>query len=248
MVLHANALSVRYSGNSQATLHDIDLDFPEGSFTVLVGPSGCGKSTFLFSLAGLIAPDSGSVVDDGMRVDGPNPRRGVAFQRDILFPWLSVHANIDFALRASGWPRARRQDRVIELLESVGLTDAIAGHAPNQLSGGMRQRVGLARMLAGEPDVMLMDEPFAALDAQTRLNMQDLVVDLWQRLRRTIVFVTHDVDEAIRLSDRIVVLSHGRVLRLIDNPLPRPRPAESLADLPGYSTLRRQLHLDLSLI
>ncbi|HEX7823717.1 MAG TPA: ATP-binding cassette domain-containing protein, partial [Mycobacterium sp.] len=142
-------------------------------------------------------------------------------------------------------PAKRHPERIHELLSAVGLPDDVARQRPNQLSGGMRQRVGLARLLAGEPDVMLMDEPFAALDAQTRLRMQDLVVDLWSRLRRTVVFVTHDVDEAIRLSDRIVVLSRGRVSSSIDNPLPRPRPADSLADLAGYSDLRRWLHHEL---
>ncbi|EID09282.1 ABC transporter ATP-binding protein [Mycolicibacterium phlei] len=245
MTLRAENVTVVHEGAVAPALKDVSLEFAEGSFTVLVGPSGCGKSTLLYCLAGLLTPTAGRVVDGGTVVEEPNPRRGMAFQRDILFPWMSVEANLVFALRAKGIPARQRSARVRELLSDVGLSPEVARQRPNQLSGGMRQRVGLARVLAGEPDVMLMDEPFAALDAQTRLRMQDLVVDLWSRLRRTVVFVTHDVDEAIRLSDRIVVLGDGAVRTSIENPLPRPRPADSLADLDGYSDLRRLLHQEL---
>lgn len=245
MTLSARGVTVQFPGTDTPSLDDIDLDFAPGSFTALVGPSGSGKSTLLQCLSGLLAPTRGEVTDDGQPVRGPHPRRGMAFQRDILFGWMSVAANIGFALRAKQIPVGRHRARVRELLAAVELTAVVADRRPNQLSGGMRQRVGIARMLAGEPDVMLMDEPFAAVDAQTRLRMQDLVVDLWSRLRRTVVFVTHDVDEAIRLSDRIVVLHDGRVHSCVDNPLPRPRPADSLADLDGYSALRRWLHHEL---
>ncbi|MDG4668243.1 ABC transporter ATP-binding protein [Mycobacterium sp. 236(2023)] len=245
MTLQAHDVTVVHDGATTPALKDVSVEFGEGSFTVLVGPSGSGKSTLLYCLAGLLSPTSGRVTDDGELVQRPDPRRGMAFQRDILFPWMSVESNLVFALRAKGVPARERGRRVRELLDSVGLSPDVARQRPNQLSGGMRQRVGLARVLAGEPDVMLMDEPFAALDAQTRLRMQDLVVDLWSRLRRTVVFVTHDVDEAIRLSDRIVVLGDGAVRTSIDNPLPRPRPADSLADLGGYSDLRRRLHHEL---
>jgi NitT/TauT family transport system ATP-binding protein len=245
MTLQARDLTVQFPGAAAPALHDVTLDVAAGSFTVLVGPSGSGKSTLLYCLAGLLQPTGGEVVDDGSLVTGPHPRRGMAFQRDILFAWMSVESNIRFALRANGVPARHHRARVRELLTAVGLSSDVAGRRPSQLSGGMRQRIGLARMLAGEPDVMLMDEPFAALDAQTRLRMQDLVVDLWARLRRTVLFVTHDVDEAIRLSDRIVVLADGHIRSTIDNPLPRPRPADSLADLAGYSELRRWLHHQL---
>jgi len=245
MTLRADEVTVVHDGTTTPALKDVSLEFAEGSFTVLVGPSGSGKSTLLYCLAGLLQPTSGRVTDDGDLVERPDPRRGMAFQRDILFPWMSVEANLVFALRAKGVPSRERGPRVRELLAAVGLSSDVTRQRPNQLSGGMRQRVGLARVLAGEPDVMLMDEPFAALDAQTRLRMQDLVVDLWSRLRRTVVFVTHDVDEAIRLSDRIVVLGDGAVRTSIENPLPRPRPADSLADLDGYSDLRRRLHREL---
>jgi ABC-type nitrate/sulfonate/bicarbonate transport system ATPase subunit len=245
MTVQARDLTVQFPGAAAPALRDITLDIAAGSFTVLVGPSGSGKSTLLYCLAGLLQPTEGQVIDGGAPVTGPHPRRGIAFQRDILFAWMNVESNIRFALRANGVPARHHRARVRELLTAVGLPLDVAGRRPSQLSGGQRQRVGLARMLAGEPEVMLMDEPFAALDAQTRLRMQDLVVDLWSRLRRTILFVTHDVDEAIRLSDRIVVLADGEIRSTIDNPLPRPRPADSLADLAGYSDLRRWLHHQL---
>ncbi|MQY17040.1 ABC transporter ATP-binding protein [Nocardia macrotermitis] len=247
MAVVTTDLVVRFPGNPHPTLRGIDLTVPDGAFTVLVGASGSGKSTLLHCLAGLIAPTSGTVTEDGESVRGPDPRRGVAFQRDVLFPWMSVAGNIEFALRARKFASGRRRGRIEELLDLVGLPADIAGKRPNQLSGGMRQRVGLARMLAGEPDIMLMDEPFAALDALTRLNMQDLLIDLWTRLGRTIVFVTHDVDEAIRLSDTIGVLHGGRITNRITNPLARPRPADTLADQPGYSELRRTLHHELGI-
>lgn len=245
MTIRADGVTVHFSGTPIPSLHDINLAFEEGSFTVLVGPSGSGKSTLLYCLAGLLRPNQGSVTEDGSPVSGPHPRRGMAFQRDILFPWMSIESNLNFALDATGVPRQEQGSRVRALLADVGLPPEVARQRPNQLSGGMRQRVGIARMLAGSPEVLLMDEPFAALDAQTRLRMQDLVVDLWSRLRRTVIFVTHDVDEAIRLSDHIVVLHEGRVRSHITNPLPRPRPADQLADLPEYSGLRSRLHHEL---
>ncbi|MEV0247166.1 ABC transporter ATP-binding protein [Nocardia sp. NPDC050712] len=247
MAMATRDLVVRFPKSPRPALTHVDMSVPDGSFTVLVGASGSGKSTLLHCLAGLITPTSGTVTDNGAAVRAPDPRRGVAFQRDVLFPWLSVAGNIDFALRAHRVPAARRRARIDELLELVGLPADAATKRPSQLSGGMRQRVGIARMLAGEPDVMLMDEPFAALDALTRLNMQDLLIDLWIRLQRTVVFVTHDIDEAIRLSDTISVLRDGRITTQIVNPLDRPRPADTLADQPGYSDLRRTLHHELGI-
>ncbi|MGW4351472.1 ABC transporter ATP-binding protein [Nocardia sp. NPDC004582] len=247
MTIATHDLTVRFPNTAQPSLRGIDLTVPDGSFTVLVGASGSGKSTLLHCLAGLIAPTSGTVTDNGTPVLAPDPRRGVAFQRDVLFPWLSVAGNIDFALRAHRVPVRLRGSRIDELLDLVGLPAEVRRKRPAQLSGGMRQRVGIARMLAGEPEIMLMDEPFAALDALTRLNMQDLLIDLWTRLRRTVVFVTHDVDEAIRLSDTISVLAGGRITEQITNPLSRPRPADALADQPGYSELRRLLHHQLGI-
>ena len=243
--LAIRGLGVRFAGQAAPALDGIDLTFPAGSFTVLVGPSGCGKSTLLNCLAGLVLPTWGTVSADGVPVTGPDPRRGVVFQRDILFPWTTVRGNLDFALRARKVPRDRRPARIRELLAAVHLDDQIRDRKPNELSGGMRQRVGIARMLAGDPDVMLMDEPFAALDAQTRLNMQDLVTEIWATSKPTIVFVTHDVDEAIRLADHIVVMAAGGIRECLDSPLARPRPGHRLADLDGYSELRRHLHEQL---
>lgn len=242
MAIRTDDLVVHYPGNPAPTLDGISLTIPDGSFTVLLGASGSGKSTLLHCLAGLITPTSGTVTDHGAAVTAPDPRRGVAFQRDVLFPWMSVADNIGFALRARGVRAADRSARVAALLDDVELARTVAGRRPSELSGGMRQRVGIARLLAGEPAVMLMDEPFAALDALTRLKMQDLLTDLWTRARRTIVFVTHDIDEAIRLADTVEVLDNGRLTERITNPLDRPRPADTLADRPGYSEIRKRLH------
>ncbi|MGV9798647.1 ABC transporter ATP-binding protein [Mycobacterium sp. NPDC003449] len=247
--LETRDLVVRFPGKPQPTLDHISLTIPDGSFAVLVGASGSGKSTLLHCLAGLITPTSGTVVDHGegtgRPVTAPSPRRGVAFQRDVLFPWMTVADNIEFALAARKSAKPERRARIRDLLDLVGLPEDVGGQRPTELSGGMRQRVSIARVLAGEPTVMLMDEPFAALDALTRLRMQDLLIDLWTRLNRTIVFVTHDIDEAIRLGDTVSVLRDGHIAEHIVNPLSRPRPADALADQPGYSEIRKILHHQL---
>jgi NitT/TauT family transport system ATP-binding protein len=245
MAVETADLTVQFTGKPAPALTGVTMSIPDGSFAVLVGASGSGKSTLLHCLAGLITPTAGVVRDNGDIVDAPHPRRGVAFQRDVLFPWMTVADNIDFALVARKYPKGRRQARIRELLELVGLTPEVGRQRPTELSGGMRQRASMARVLAGEPDVMLMDEPFAALDALTRLRMQDLLIDLWTRLNRTIVFVTHDIDEAIRLGDTVSVLRDGRIVDHITNPLSRPRPAEALADQAGYSEIRKTLHHQL---
>ncbi len=245
MAIQTHDLVVQFPGQREPTLKNISLTVPDGSFAVLVGASGSGKSTLLHCLAGLIAPTSGTVTDNGEPVTEPHPRRGVAFQRDVLFPWMTVADNIDFALTARHLAKAERQEQIRILLDLVGLRADVARQRPTELSGGMRQRVSIARVLAGEPSVMLMDEPFAALDALTRLRMQDLLIGLWTRLNRTIVFVTHDIDEAIRLGDTVSVLRDGRIADHIVNPLSRPRPADALADQPGYSEIRKTLHRQL---
>lgn len=247
MAIQTHDLVVQFPGKQEPTLKGISLAIPDGSFSVLVGASGSGKSTLLHCLAGLITATAGSVTDNGKPVTGPEPRRGVAFQRDVLFPWMSVADNVDFALSARRLPKPQRRSTMHELLELVGLRDDVATQRPGELSGGMRQRVSIARVLAGEPTVMLMDEPFAALDALTRLRMQDLLIDLWTRLNRTIVFVTHDIDEAIRLGDTVSVLRDGQIVEQITNPLSRPRPADALADQPGYSEIRKTLHHELGI-
>ena len=245
MAIETHDLVVQFPGKLEPTLKNISITIPDGSFTVLVGASGSGKSTLLHCLAGLLTPTSGTVTDNGEPVTAPDPRRGVAFQRDVLFPWMTVADNIDFALAASQLAKRERHARIHELLDLVGLRDEVGKQRPAELSGGMRQRVSIARVLAGEPTVMLMDEPFAALDALTRLRMQDLLIDLWTRLNRTIVFVTHDIDEAIRLGDTVSLLRDGEIVDHITNPLSRPRPADALADQPGYSEVRKTLHHQL---
>ncbi|QRY53311.1 ABC transporter ATP-binding protein [Mycolicibacterium septicum] len=247
MAIQTHDLVVTFPGKQEPTLKGISLTIPDGSFSVLVGASGSGKSTLLHCLAGLITATTGSVTDSGERVTAPHPQRGVAFQRDVLFPWMTVADNIDFALAARRLSKPGRRDKIHELLDLVGLRDEVATQRPGELSGGMRQRVSIARVLAGEPTVMLMDEPFAALDALTRLRMQDLLIDLWTRLNRTIVFVTHDIDEAIRLGDTVSVLRDGQIADQITNPLSRPRPADALADQPGYSEIRKTLHHQLGI-
>jgi NitT/TauT family transport system ATP-binding protein len=245
MAIETHDLVVQFPGKPEPTLKNISITILDGSFTVLVGASGSGKSTLLHCLAGLLTPTSGTVTDNGEPVTAPDPRRGVAFQRDVLFPWMTVADNIDFALAARQLAKRERHARIHELLDLVGLQDEVAKQRPTELSGGMRQRVSIARVLAGEPTVMLMDEPFAALDALTRLRMQDLLIDLWTRLNRTIVFVTHDIDEAIRLGDTVSLLRDGEIVDHITNPLSRPRPADALADQPGYSEVRKTLHHQL---
>lgn len=245
MELRIRNLGVTYKGKPAPALDEVTMTIPSGAFVVLVGPSGSGKSTLLRCLAGIETPSRGEITAGGGAVLAPDPSRGMVFQRDVLFPWATIEANIAFALRARGTTKREMEPIIDELLRLVRLPLEVKRQRPAALSGGMRQRAGIARMLAGEPEVMLMDEPFAALDAQTRLRMQDLVIELWSRLGRTAVFVTHDVDEAIRLSQTIFVLRDGRLNARIENPLPSDRPAARLADVPGYSELRRRLHNEL---
>ena len=197
----------------------ITFDVAAHELVCLVGSSGCGKSTLLNIVAGLEVPTSGSVEVDGERVVGPGPDRGMVFQTYSLYPWRTVAENVGFGLECVGMRKRARAERVHELLGIVGLTK-FADHTPNQLSGGMRQRVAIARALAPEPDVLLLDEPFGALDAQTRRSMQDFLLTLWRRTRATVLFVTHDIGEAIYLGSRVLVLaSHpGRVLAEIEVP------------------------------
>jgi ABC-type nitrate/sulfonate/bicarbonate transport system ATPase subunit len=197
----------------------VNLQVADEEFVCLVGSSGCGKSTLLNIIAGLDMPTSGSVEIDHEPVVGPGPDRGMVFQTYSLYPWRTVAENVAFGLECAHMRRAERAERVHELLGIVGLSK-FADHTPDQLSGGMRQRVAIARALAPEPDVLLLDEPFGALDAQTRRSMQDFLLTVWRRTRATVVFVTHDIPEAIYLWSRVVVLaSHpGRVIADIDVP------------------------------
>jgi NitT/TauT family transport system ATP-binding protein len=209
-------------------------------FVSVIGPSGCGKSTLIRILAGLDWPTAGSVRLDGQPVAGPGPDRGMVFQGYTLFPWLTVKRNVMFGMRMKGIARRSAEERARHWLELVGL-EAFADHYPSQLSGGMKQRVAIARALANEPRILLMDEPFGALDAQTRASMQRHLLRIWESVDVTIVFITHDLDEATLLSDRIVVLgaNPGRVLEIIDVPLSRPRSADLFLSGHFLATRRR---------
>ncbi len=210
-------------------LENVDVTIGEGEFVALLGPSGCGKSTLLNLLAGFESPSNGRILFDGAEVARPGPDRGVVFQEAGLLPWLTVWENVIFGPKVQKKRREDYEARAQEMLALVGL-EGFHNALPAQLSGGMRQRVGIARVLVMQPRALLMDEPFGALDAQTRLNMQQLLLDVWQRLRTTVLFVTHDIDEAILLADRVCVMSArpGRIIEDIPITLRRPRSIDDL--------------------
>lgn len=231
------------SGGGEFTaLADVDLRVEEGEFVSLIGPSGCGKSTLLEILAGLQAPSSGAVLLGGRPVTGPGPDRAVVFQNYALFPWRTVIQNVAFGLEIAGLDRATRLERSKGLLELVGLAE-FAEHFVWQISGGMRQRVGLARALACDPEVLLMDEPFGALDALTRDVLQDQLLQVQRETRKSVVFVTHSVDEAIYLSDRIVVMgtAPGRVIQIIHVGLSREGGRQSMRSTSRYGEIHREV-------
>jgi NitT/TauT family transport system ATP-binding protein len=206
---------VRLSYTGAPVVDGLSLSVQPGEILVLTGPSGCGKSTVLRALAGLLRPDSGRVLADGHEVTATSRDRGMVFQDSALLPWRTVRSNIELALQLRGEPRAGRRERADRWIDEVGLT-GFADYLPKSLSGGMRQRVQLARGLAGAPRAVMMDEPFAALDTQTRAAMQRLLIDTWRAHPTTIVFVTHDVDEALILGDRVAVLGRvGQPLRAV---------------------------------
>ena len=209
-------------------LSGIDLVIARGEFVCIIGESGCGKSTLLRMMAGLLMPSEGEVLHDGTPVRGVRHELGFVFQQDAVFPWLTVEKNVAYGPTSRGVPKAERERLVAQWCEAVGLT-AFRKAYPKQLSGGMRKRVDLARAYANSPDVLLMDEPFAALDVQTKAEMQDAVLELWRSTRKTVVFVTHDLDEAVFLADVVVVLSSrpGRVHAIVRSTLARPRSAET---------------------
>jgi NitT/TauT family transport system ATP-binding protein len=208
---------------------DVSFDIAQGEFVCLIGPSGCGKTTLLNMLAGLDAPSAGEVFIDGRPINGPGPDRAVLFQEPALFPWMSVRRNVEFALELIGVPRAERRERAMEWLQKVHLT-RFADAQPHELSGGMRQRAALARAMACEPDVLLADEPFAALDAQTREILQEELQRVWSETRNTFVFVTHNVREAVFLADRVLLMSAppGRIVEEQRITAPRPRQFEDV--------------------
>jgi NitT/TauT family transport system ATP-binding protein len=226
-------------------LANFDIDVEEGEFLSIVGPSGCGKSTFLNVLLGLIRPDSGDVRMRGTPISGPSTDRAMVFQEFGLLPWRTVQANVELGLELKGMATAVRRKVSQPLIEMIGLS-GFEGHFPHELSGGMKQRVGLARALATDPLVLLMDEPFAALDAQTRDLMQVELLRVWQEAKKTVLFVTHQIDEAIYLSDRVMVMTKrpGRAKKIFRIDLPRPRDYE-MRVTPEFNELKLEIWNEL---
>lgn len=206
---------------------DVSITVQPGEFVSLIGPSGCGKSTLLSIVAGFTKPTRGKATLDDVLIEKPGSERGVVFQQYSLFPWLTVRKNVEFGLRMAGVARSKRETDARTLLGLAGLL-AFENHYPDQLSGGMKQRIGIVRALATSPQVLLMDEPFGALDTQTRAVMQEILTNMWQQFRISVLFITHDIDESVFLSDRIYVMTArpGRIKAEITVPLPRPRTAE----------------------
>ena len=222
-------------------LDGISFEVKPNEFTVIVGPSGCGKSSLLYIAAGLIDTTSGSILASGKRVEEPGGDRGMVFQSYTLFPWLTVRQNVEYGPRRKGLPLAERSKIVDHYLDEVGLT-AFAGHYPKQLSGGMMQRVAIARALANDPDILLMDEPFGALDSQTRHTMQKLLLRVWEHSHKTVAFVTHDIDEAILLGDRVIVMTARPGKLKADIRIDSPRPRNPDVELePDFIALKRRI-------
>jgi NitT/TauT family transport system ATP-binding protein len=213
-----------HTGRQVEAIHDITLEIAEGRFAVIIGPSGCGKSTFLYMVAGFEHPTRGQLLLHGKTIRGPGPDRGVVFQEFVLYPWRTVLGNVTLGLEVKRMAQGQRRERAQELLRLVGL-QGFEHHFPLTLSGGMRQRVAIARALAPDPEILLMDEPFGALDAQTRQILMSDLLEVWQRTRKTILFVTHSVEEAVFLADQVIVLT-GRpsaIHQILPVTLPRPR-------------------------
>ena len=235
-------VTLRYGdANGVLALDDVSLKVAKNEFCVIVGPSGCGKSSLLYLAAGLNDATSGSIKVDGREVIEPGPDRGMVFQSYTLFPWLTVRANIEYGLKRKGLPAEQRKQIVDQYLNEVGLAP-FADHYPAQLSGGMKQRVAIARALANDPAVLLMDEPFGALDSQTRGTMQKLLLRVWERQQKTVLFVTHDIDEALVLGDRVLVMTArpGKIKAEIKVDIPRPRSMDVILE-PDFIALKRRI-------
>jgi len=242
--LEVNNISKTYvssKGESFRALKDVNLQVKDREFVALLGPSGCGKTTLLKLIAGLIEPSSGEILLDGKKIRGPGANRGMVFQKYSLFPWLNVWENIEFGLRLNGMPKEKRYELVEHYIRLIGLM-GFENAYPRELSGGMQQRVAIARTMVTNPEILLMDEPFGALDTQTRSLMQELLLDVWEKDNKTVLFVTHDVEEAIFLADTIYVSTAqpGTIKAKIDVRIPRPRTFET-------KTSRRFLKLNKQL-
>lgn len=229
------------NGTTVTALRDISLKIHRREFVCVIGPSGCGKSTLIRILAGLDEPTSGRMLVDGKETSGPCPERGMVFQGYTLFPWLTVRRNVMFGLEMGGMDKMQAEREALQWIDLVGL-DRFKDSYPSQLSGGMKQRVAIARALAPNPRVLLMDEPFGALDAQTRAQMQAHLLEIWRNIDVTILFITHDLDEAIFLADRIIVLkaNPGEIQEIIEVSVPRPRAAVQV-NSPEFIATRRRL-------
>lgn len=235
----------RRTSKDYVALANINFDIAPNTFVSIIGPSGCGKSTLLNLIAGLTSPSSGAILINGEEVYAPGPDRGVVFQNYALMPWLTVAENLHFAIETV-YPKmslADRKSRVYEYIELVGLKGAEKKH-PHELSGGMKQRVGIARALAIDPQILLMDEPFGALDALTRGFLQDEVARIWEQKRKTVVMITHSIEEALLLSDKIVMMKRGPAAgidEILNVPFPRPRSRENLDQQSGYHDLKAEM-------
>jgi NitT/TauT family transport system ATP-binding protein len=232
-----------YAGAHVTAVRDVSLEVERGEFVSVVGPSGCGKSSILNMIAGFIPQSGGEILLDGKPVVGPGRERGVVFQSFALFPWKTVLDNVGFGPKMRGVPKAERDRVAREYLAMAGLSQA-AHRYPNELSGGMQQRVGVVRALANDPDVLLMDEPFASVDAQTRMTLQEELTRIWQDRRPTVIFITHDVPEAVFLANRVVVMSKGSILDQVGVDLPRPRVWDAAVQDDKFKRLTAQvLHM-----
>lgn len=223
-------------------VENVTLDIRQGEFVSIVGPSGCGKSTLLDLIAGLTKPSSGQILLSGKQITQPGLDRGIVFQQYALYPWLNALENIEFGLEAKGVAKKERREKAEYYLKLVGLS-GFEKHYPNELSGGMKQRVAIARSLAYEPEILLMDEPFAALDAQTRETLQGELINIWKSSKKTIVFITHSIDEAIYLSQRVAIMTSrpGRIKEVIEIPQSLRSASEDVRSLPEYGRIRHKI-------
>lgn len=235
-------VSLRFASGQPLALKGVSLDIREGTFVAVTGPSGCGKSTLLNLAMGLLRPGAGKVLFKGQAIDAVNTDAAYITQDANLLPWLTVEHNIGLALKLRGVPKDKRAAKVAEWIDRVGLT-GFERHYPRELSGGMQKRCSIARALVSDPAIVLMDEPFGPLDALTRLRLQQELADLWEADTRTVIFVTHDLGEAVALADEVVVFSKGpgRVRGIIPNPIPRPRSVAGVAETREFGTIHNQL-------